>query len=151
MQAWQTTKVIRLSNLLLTPFHRDIFETYRRWTCKAQQPCKGKFSDVTWQTTNVTRWSMRTGISMSQRKCEAHKQQSSWLRLRPHLGVNYSAFGRLEGEYRPKPFNAQHLVHLKTEDYFKRLFSNEINCLREHFELKDYGSHRMEESVLQSN
>ena len=50
-----------------------------------------------------------------------------------------------------QPFNVQHLIYRRTENYFQRLLSNEINCLRDHFELKDCRGHRIEESVLQSN
>ena len=50
-----------------------------------------------------------------------------------------------------QPFNVQHLIYRRTDNYFQRLLSNIINCLRDHFELKDCRGHRIEESVLQSN
>jgi hypothetical protein len=56
------------------------------------------------------------------------------------LGVSYSTFERLlDSFYTKKSFNVLQLKNQKTEDYFKRLLSNETNCLREHFELKDCG------------
>ena len=148
-----------------------IWSKLRPWTYKARPLCK-KVSSVAamlhtkahrcvsvlacrkWQTTNVTRWAARTGIFISLRKCATHWQQFSWTRLRLLFGRQLFDFRtHLMNSFllRQKPFNVQHLIYRWTENYFQRLLSNEINCLREHFELKDYGSHRIEESVLQSN
>ena len=107
-----------------------------------------------WQTTNVTRWAARTGIFIPLRKCATHWQQFLWTRLRLLFGRQLFDFRtHLMNSFllRQKPFNVQHQIYRWTENFFQRLLSNEINCLSEHFELKDYGSHRIEESVLQSN